>query len=286
MNKTNSMAKKVVLGILSLVLLSQSWAVSSSEECAANKYYSPFSLSIVPDIIIGSASIAAATTGFIKNRNIDSWDGRAYDKDDINSFDKTWYNSYSHVLDNCGTVTCAINAAVLPLGIYGAQAIARNLPAKELATLGVMYAESYLLAYGIKNIIKCHIQRTRPYMYTDSKDEKSLKDGDYTLSFPSGHSTDAFMGAAFLSYTFCQYYPDSQYKIPVIMTSYAFAIGTGMLRIASGNHFITDVGSGALLGTAIGLAVPFIHNRISQVKYRGKDVLSFTGNSLTASFSF
>ena len=149
-----------------------------------------------------------------------------------------------------------------------------------------MLAESYLIGYGVRNIIKSTVRRPRPYMYTDSWDWDSVEDGDYTLSFPSGHTTDAFMGATFLSYTFWKYFPNSKYRIPVIATSYAIAATTGFLRIASGNHFMTDVLTGAALGTAIGFVVPLLHEKVAAVKYRGQQVLSFDGQSLTATLRF
>ena len=37
-----------------------------------------------------------------------------------------------------------------------------------------------------------------------------------------------------------------------------------MLRILSGNHFITDVLSGAVLGTLCGIGIPFIHRKMAK----------------------
>ena len=41
--------------------------------------------------------------------------------------------------------------------------------------------------------------------------------------------------------------------------SYSLATATALLRIMSGNHFMTDVLSGALLGTIWGIGVPMVH---------------------------
>lgn len=71
------------------------------------------------------------------------------------------------------------------------------------------------------------------------------------------------MGAGFLSYTFCRYFPESKWKIPVIAASYSVAIGTAGLRIASGNHFLTDTIFGAALGTVCGIGVPLVHEFIA-----------------------
>ena len=45
--------------------------------------------------------------------------------------------------------------------------------------------------------------------------------------------------------------------------SLAFLIAalTGGLRMASGNHFFTDVLVGAVIGTAVGFTVPYLHSK-------------------------
>jgi undecaprenyl-diphosphatase len=64
-----------------------------------------------------------------------------------------------------------------------------------------------------------------------------------------------------LSTTFAAEYPGSKWKIPVIAGSYTLAAGIAALRIASGNHFITDVLAGAAIGSLYGWLVPFLHQR-------------------------
>ncbi|MBR1913161.1 MAG: phosphatase PAP2 family protein [Treponema sp.] len=261
--------------------------VPSEEKCAANSVYSPFALEFAPDALLLGAGTAFAITGHVRTRSksFDEWYEKSYDKNDINGFDRLWYNPYSSSLDTIGTITCAVNLAVLPIGVFAFESAMGNFYSREWFTVGTMLVESWLFTYGIKNMIKTTVQRTRPYMYTDTVDKHSLDNHDYTFSFPSGHSSDAFMGAAFLSYVFCQYYPDSKYKIPVIATSYAFALGTGLLRVASGNHFMTDVAGGAVLGTVIGFGIPFIHHRLALNKY-GRNSFSVSPNGFSAKFYF
>ena len=69
----------------------------------------------------------------------------------------------------------------------------------------------------------------------------------------------AFNGAVFLSYTFSKYFPESKWKIPMIAGSLTMALATGVQRILSGNHFITDVLAGAAIGSFTGFLVPFLH---------------------------
>ena len=138
------------------------------------------------------------------------------------------------------------------------------LPAVLLCTektnwlsIGVMYAESIFLSYGLKNLGKALFPRYRPYTYFEGAPFSD--DTDFKKSFPSGHTTMAFTGASFLSSVFARYYPESQWKWPVILGSFSFATTTAALRIASGNHFFTDLLSGALLGSFSGFIIPYLH---------------------------
>ena len=129
----------------------------------------------------------------------------------------------------------------------------------EWGVWAVMYAESLLWANGIKEALKFSVRRERPYMYFDDAPQNKIDDGDYLKSFPSGHTTMAFNGAVFLSYTFSKYFPESKWKIPVIAGSLSMAVATGVQRILSGNHFITDVLAGAAIGSFTGFMIPFLH---------------------------
>lgn len=185
--------------------------------------------------------------------NRQEYKGEFYDKDDVNSFDRFFMQSYSKKLDLAGDLLLVATMAT--------PAILATTEKEEWLTCGVMYAETLLIANGIKEITKLYVNRARPYMYYDSETfpESDVDDGDWANSFPSGHCTMAFAGATFTSYTFCKYFPDSAWRFPVIASSFAMAAGTAALRIASGNHFMTDVLTGAAIGSAVGFLVPWLH---------------------------
>ena len=149
-------------------------------------------------------------------------------------------------------------------------------PAVLLATdknqwfnIGVMYFESSLLAFSTADLLKEVIQRKRPYMYFSGYPEEEVKAGDYCRSFPSRHTAMAFNGAVFTSYVFSTYFPESKYKVPVIAGSFTLAGATGLARILSGNHFISDVLAGAAIGSASGFLVPFFHRVNSGLENSG-----------------
>ena len=122
-----------------------------------------------------------------------------------------------------------------------------------------MYTETALIANGIKDITKLIVDRPRPYMYFDGYPQKEIEERDWCKSFPSGHTTMAFTAAAFNTYVFSKYFPDSPWRFVVAGGSYAIAVTTAALRLASGNHFATDVLTGAAIGTLCGFLVPYLH---------------------------
>ena len=141
--------------------------------------------------------------------------------------------------------------------------LAIDFDAMGIVTTGVMYTESVLLAIGVKDSLKGLFPLYRPYMFGPNPPEELLEDDDRYLSFPSGHTTMAFTGASFFTYVFLTKYPDSKLKIPVIVGSILFANTTAAMRVLSGQHFITDVLAGAVIGATCGLIVPLIHRNKS-----------------------
>ena len=172
------------------------------------------------------------------------------DKSEVNQFDALVMNPYSKPLDKTASL---INAGLMVSPAF----LAINRSTEDIATLGVMYLESMAGAYASKEILKKVVDRPRPYTYFEGAPED--ENDDWNNSFPSGHTTMAFASAGFVSYVFSRYYPDSKWKAPVIAASYSLAATTAVLRIMSGNHFMTDVLAGALLGTLWGIGIPMLH---------------------------
>lgn len=172
-------------------------------------------------------------------------------KTEINGFDRFFMNDYSKPLD--------ITADALQYLAFTTPLLFCATNLKEMPTIVTMYAETLLMAKGTADSLKLLASRTRPCMYYDNYPQAFIDDGDWCKSWPSGHTTYTFASAAFLTYTFAKYNPDSYWKYVVAGTSYAIALTTGTLRVLSGNHFVTDVLTGAAIGTAWGFLVPWLH---------------------------
>ena len=216
-----------------------------------------FKLSPVKDGILLSSGLALCATDVILSYglkvNRQEYDGEEYSKDDVNALDRLFMNEYSKSLDKMADIGMVLSLA--------SPALLFTTEKEEWLTWMLMYGESVAISQGIKELIKMAVVRARPYMYYDSSTypDKDVDDGDWANSFLSGHTSLAFNSATFLSYTYWKYFPQSQWKIPVTAGSYALATGTAILRLASGNHFFTDVLAGAVMGSAVGFLVPWIH---------------------------
>ena len=186
-----------------------------------------------------------------------------FSKDDVNGLDRLIMNPYSKRLDYAGTASMGLSL-LTPAVLFSA-------PSEDYWKIGVEYAQTIAVAYAVKELCKYCVNRPRPYMYFDGAPEKKIADGDWEKSFVSGHTVFSFAAAGFTSYLFCQYFPQSNWKVPVITSSFVLAGITSGLRLASGNHFMTDVLCGAAIGTGIGILVPFLNSLWIKPSYKSEN---------------
>ncbi|WP_149554760.1 phosphatase PAP2 family protein [Treponema pectinovorum] len=224
---------------------------------------SDFKLSFSKDAFLLGTGIALSGGDLILDNllkiNRQEYDpSKVYNRDDVNAFDRLFMREYSHSLDKYVSNAFLFSTVATPLVLFP------KTEKEEWKTITFMYAETLLIANGLKELTKLAINRARPFMYfepsTYPKDD--IEDGDWANSFLSGHTTMAFAGATFTSYVFYKYFPGSQYKYAVVASSYALACATGLFRILAGKHFVTDVLAGAVLGSAVGYLVPWLHSSV------------------------
>jgi membrane-associated phospholipid phosphatase len=148
-----------------------------------------------------------------------------------------------------------------PLSALGVSALAawhdhraQNIPADSLIIL-----QASLLAMDLNQAVKFTAGRARPYArFANATVLASQPDvHDASLSFFSGHATWAF-SLATASGTLATM---RGYRWAPWVWAQGLAVGvfTGYLRIAADRHYFTDVLTGALIGSAVGVAVPLLH---------------------------
>ncbi len=167
-----------------------------------------------------------------------------------NGFDEQFIYPYNETLSLVSDITLAFSMLAPATFTFAA-------PSSDWMDLGISYGATTLASYGVRTVLKETIQRPRPYQVPGHID-LSPDSSDWDQSFPSGHTLMAFSSAAFTQTVFSLKYPDSPYRTAVTATTWALAATTAILRVASGNHFVTDVLCGAAIGSVLGFAGPYL----------------------------
>jgi membrane-associated phospholipid phosphatase len=84
-------------------------------------------------------------------------------------------------------------------------------------------------------------------------------------SFYSGHASQTFAVAAStcMNHAYLPLYGGTEKDVVPCVAGFGFAIGTALLRVMGDRHYLTDVMTGAALGTAVGLFLPWLmHYRL------------------------
>jgi len=251
--------KIVNLVTYSVVVSAQVFStLSIGVEPAAAQSAQPYVLEARRELGVSAVGLGLLAVGFAVQSNVQPLtpqEVEALDPADVNGFDrpatKQWSPTASHASD-----VLVMTALVSPLvfSVVGTEQ-------EDVATLGVMYAQTLVLENGLVQLLKGTTERTRPYAYNDDPqvpEEKKLK-ASTRKSFPSGHASNAFAAAVFLGTTYSRLHPESSARKWVWAGSLAAATGVGYLRYRAGKHYPTDVIAGAAIGAAFGYLVPKLH---------------------------
>ena len=125
----------------------------------------------------------------------------------------------------------------------------------------LLVAEATVVAGVLNQIAKFGFARERPFVHYLPRAPSAIREltaspSDDNLSFFSGHTTIAF-ALATSSATIATM---RGYKLaPLIWgTGLAFGGTVGYLRIAADKHYFSDVLTGAIVGSVVGVAVPLL----------------------------
>ena len=150
----------------------------------------------------------------------------------INSNDSEFWRGYSKAISNTNTyVSLSAIAGVATTGLIKND---KQL-LRDALYLGVNLGTNALFTYSLKNSFK----RPRPGITYPA--QITMYEDVSSLSFPSGHTSEAFSTATALSLKYPEWY--------IIAPAYLWAGSVGYSRMNLGVHYPTDVLAGALLGT-------------------------------------
>ena len=127
-------------------------------------------------------------------------------------------------------------------GIYAGGEIA-DMP--ELKRMGLDALTASAIAGGIiAPVIKLAVGRSRPW---ENEGTHRFRPFSGNISFPSGHTTEAFALASVIA--------ESSENTWFDVASYSLATLVGFVRIYHDAHFASDVLAGAIIGSATGISV-------------------------------
>ena len=215
MKQTEMLQKSILLLlILFLSIFSHAKSGKKSEDLiSTNKNY---------NIKIGSVvALGALSAGiyFEYSQNTESWYNNKYAFQEM-VFEKI--PNYETVVDDF--------TQFAPLGVAAGMIVLDPLGKSKIGEQFVRLATAELIGVSAMGILKKATKRRRP-------------DGSKMNSFPSGHTTQAFIAARFLDKEFKDEYPW------LVYTGYVLASFTGASRILNNRHWISDV----LVGTGLGI---------------------------------
>ncbi len=251
-----NLKNRLILTLLQMRLLALSICIFFSGITIPGKSESPFTLKPSIDyIILGSGTGTYLATYFVFDKN------KSLSKEYINSLSYNNINNFDQrAVHNWSVNAAYASKAAMALTISGmAPLVASSEIRNDALTIGIMSAETLIWALSIPQLSKITISRNRPYVYNESVDIKHKLESRATESFFSRTTTLAFASSVFSATLFDNYYPDSPYSKWIWAGTLSMASTAGYLKFYSGEHFPTDIITGAIMGSFIGWFIPHIH---------------------------
>jgi len=121
--------------------------------------------------------------------------------------------------------------------------------------------QAVLVSSAITVPITMAVSRPRPFVYGDKAPIDERTSGGAALSFPSGHTANAFAAALAVFHGVHARHPNSSLPWLVLGVGLALSTTVGLGRVFGGEHFPSDVVAGAAIGASVGWLVPELHRR-------------------------
>lgn len=147
----------------------------------------------------------------------------------------------------------ALTAALLtPLVVLAAT----GKDAREAAADITLVMESASVTGLLTQLAKTSVARPYPYLLGPAPYAGQNADGVNYASFWSGHTAVPMAASVTFARLYAHRHPDSAWRWVFWTVGPALALAGGALQISARNHYPTDVMAGALVGAAVGWAVP------------------------------
>ncbi len=264
---------------------------SSSQAKPAENPALSYNLPVDLGVTIGSGTLALSLSllsSKLAPEHCRWCDRDANGRDTLNGFDASirdslrWSNT--KLANSLSNLSCYGIAPLISLGAVGLSAW-KDGRAAELPVDGLIVAESVLVAMNVNQLTKLAFARERPFVNARTPAEReALRSSEDNVSYYSGHTSFAFSVAVAAGTVASM----RRYKLApwVWASGLALGVATGYLRIAADRHYATDVVSGAVIGSAVGFAIPYFGHRASPTSVRLAAMQVTGGSGLIAFGAF
>lgn len=201
----------------------------------------------------------------------------------LNGFDEfgrnalKWQNAT--LADTLSNIT---GNALTPAGSVGTLALAAAIDDKFAQTPidAILVAQAVAFSQAANLTLKYSLPRLRPYARDESRSQQAA-DRDANVSFYSGHASYAFsLAVASGTVASMRGYSEAGW---VWITGVSMATMTAYLRVAADKHYLTDVLSGAAMGSTFGFLFPYLLHRPVHAPLQLVPTLEKTSHSVTLS---
>jgi membrane-associated phospholipid phosphatase len=227
----------------------------------------------IPIITIGTGwSLYAFTKIYSKDRSSEE-KILSLDKNDIPSFDRRGADVYHPKADELGDML-----------FYGSMPLPIILMLdKEIRKDGLKTAILYLESMSITGLLYTGsvylTDRYRPYAYNPNVPMSERTRGGAKNSFFAGHVALVGTSTFFIAKVLNDYHPDSKVKwLPFTLAGLATGT-TAIMRYRGGQHFLSDIIIGTVVGTLTGILVPHVHKNKDITDRRLSFTASYLGNT-------
>lgn len=183
------------------------------------------------------------------------------DKSNVNQFDRRTINNWdpdkNKLRESFEPAICI--AATTGTALAGLKFNSSNSSFNKMLTLGTMYAEGFLITWGMKKCSKIYIDRNRPYLYNENIPIEKKLNSENNQSFYSGNAALMFYNTAFITKVYRDLFPNSKFRYVILGLGLTWSTYSGWLSVKSGKHYMTDVIAGAIIGATTGYLIPKLH---------------------------
>ncbi|HTL10171.1 MAG TPA: phosphatase PAP2 family protein [Chitinophagaceae bacterium] len=223
----------------------------------------------IPLVVLGGAFTAYNFSRISKKTGSDPAYVQGLSKADVNWFDRWGVHAYDKAKDDASYLPFYA-AMPAPLLLF----VVDKKMRKDFFKLTFLYAEAMTATGVLYSSAAGYTNRLRPMVYSNGTPMEKRILSEQKKSFFAGHVALVATSTFFMARVIAEYHPQSRFKWLYYSVAGAATATTGYLRMAAGEHFLSDVLLGTAVGTLSGLLTPSLH-KIKLVKSGKLAILPF-----------